>query len=315
MSTVNNNPVRQHYIPKFYLKGFADEDGKIHLFDRARKSFRATSPDDLSVIKDYYTVLANGVKRYDVEKKLSDIESAAKPVLDKLVQCTPLTTEELNHLHYFLAVQSLRGPGFRDAAEQMESHLIKRVADEIFANPARAEASMRQAGQDVGDAWTPERMAAMYKKYRDRLTVEVDPHRSLDLMINTADHLFNALRRLSKLVVVKAPKDVLYITTDIPIMSHNGGCYYPGATVLGMKDTMLSFPVNRKTLLVLRDHGPDFHVANSSKASARADNCYRASLSYQFTCSSAMAHLQSIVNRTKLMTREPKPMFSSPTEK
>lgn len=307
---MTNNPVRQHYVPKFYLKNFADDEGKIHLFDRPRKAFRSTSPDDLSIIKDYYTVLANGVKRYDIEQKLSEIESQAKPILDKLIAGNPLTSAEVDGLHYFLAVQSVRVPGFRDAAEQMEAEVIKRVADVMFSDPQRAKASMEISGEAGSGGFTPAVMVEMYQQYRDKLTVEVDPHRSLEIMVQTTDHLFESLRRFSRLVVVQAPKDVLFITSDIPIMSFNHGSYYPGATLLGLKDTVLSCPISRKTLLVLCDRGPDFRIDTSSKHSARAQNCYLARHSYEFSCSSSMVHIQSIVRRTKLMSREPRPMFS-----
>jgi len=131
-------------------------------------------------------------------------------------------------------------------------------------------------------------------------------------MLHIAKSTVAQLARYNKICIVRAPKDVLYIGTDMPVYSWNPhtNSYCPGVSSLGLKDTTLTFALNRKTLLILMDSGPKYRIAFSTKESARGTNCCAAEMSYGFIYGSHRVHLESVVKRTKLQTKTPKTMFT-----
>src|ERR1022692_38891 len=76
---------RNHYLPQFYLKGFADEGGAFWLFDRERKEYRLQKPINTGVEKDFYQVTRpDGEKTDEVEKMLSAVEGTCKQIIDRV---------------------------------------------------------------------------------------------------------------------------------------------------------------------------------------------------------------------------------------
>jgi hypothetical protein len=61
------NPKRHHFLPEFYLNGFA-RDGLLWLYDRGRKQYRRQTPHNTAIIGHYYTFEnEKGEKDYSVE--------------------------------------------------------------------------------------------------------------------------------------------------------------------------------------------------------------------------------------------------------
>jgi hypothetical protein len=49
----NQKPINHHYVPRLYLKGFVDGDGKLHVFDRYSKRYRYSAPKGVAYSPDY----------------------------------------------------------------------------------------------------------------------------------------------------------------------------------------------------------------------------------------------------------------------
>jgi len=76
-------PKRQHYLPRFYLDGFAT-DGLVSVYDREKDEVRRQQPKDTAVIGRFYTMEdAQGRRRYEIEALLSEYEGKASPVIKK----------------------------------------------------------------------------------------------------------------------------------------------------------------------------------------------------------------------------------------
>ena len=74
-------PKRHHFLPKFYLEGFA-RDGSLWLYDRHRRQFRPGTPGKTAVIGHYYALeTESGERDYSVEEFLSLVEGRAKEVI------------------------------------------------------------------------------------------------------------------------------------------------------------------------------------------------------------------------------------------
>lgn len=79
-----DEPVRQHWVPKVYLRGFCahpTDREQIHAYDLVSGATFLTSIDNVAVRKHFYTLAAGTEDRsYAVEVALSQIESDVSPI-------------------------------------------------------------------------------------------------------------------------------------------------------------------------------------------------------------------------------------------
>lgn len=74
-------PKRQHFLPRFYLDGFARE-GLVAVYDREKNEVRLQQPVNTAVVGHFYTMEdEQGRKRFEIEQLLSEYEGKAKPVI------------------------------------------------------------------------------------------------------------------------------------------------------------------------------------------------------------------------------------------
>lgn len=115
---VLDGPKRQHYLPRFYLDGFAKE-GLVAVYDRDKNEVRRQQPKDTAVIGHFYTMEdAEGRRRFEVEALLSEYEGKASPVIKKLATKDTITADERTDLAIFMALGAMRTP---DTARHLRS--------------------------------------------------------------------------------------------------------------------------------------------------------------------------------------------------
>jgi len=97
--------IRNHYIPKFYLNGFAEDSASemLYVYQRGEKESFYTQVKNVGVERGLYTdelesVLAN------------DIESSANPILLKLRSYEPISQDEKLELSRYMFSMWLRVP-------------------------------------------------------------------------------------------------------------------------------------------------------------------------------------------------------------
>lgn len=100
------NPIKQHIIPEFYLKYFANTQGYLEVYDSEQdKFFEPQKPSNTGYKKHAYTIeTPDNTKDYNIELALSQIEGIAKPILDKLIAQKRINSREKRELSLFFAV-------------------------------------------------------------------------------------------------------------------------------------------------------------------------------------------------------------------
>jgi hypothetical protein len=74
-------PKKQHYVPRFYLREFVDPDTPaghepyVWVFSKNGNLEERRAPKNVFWETDLYTFEVAGAKQYDLEKFLSEIES------------------------------------------------------------------------------------------------------------------------------------------------------------------------------------------------------------------------------------------------
>ena len=115
----------QHYIPKFYLKGFTDKQGKLWVCEKF-KSIRESKPKSEAHRPDYYTHAEQGLRDETAEDTLEEIESRAAPVMRKMAnpEFAP-SPEQMGHVYLFVAFMFARVPSWREYLDKLLSQHVR----------------------------------------------------------------------------------------------------------------------------------------------------------------------------------------------
>ncbi|HKW63577.1 MAG TPA: DUF4238 domain-containing protein [Candidatus Acidoferrum sp.] len=127
MATVPTGPEAkaQHYIPKFYLKGFTDERRALWVYEKF-KPFRESKPKHQAHRPDYYTHTGKGERDETAEDMLKSTESRVAPIICKLANpLYVLTPEKAAHLIIFVAFMFARVPSWREYLDSLAGKAMK----------------------------------------------------------------------------------------------------------------------------------------------------------------------------------------------
>jgi hypothetical protein len=143
---------RNHYIPQRYQLGFANDAGKVWLFDRKTLQYRCGTPINIGVQRDFYTTIdGNGVLNDSVEKMLASLEGAVWPVIDQLDhRGKEINQENRAHLALFVAFMRTRTPAFEQISNNLTNVMFQWLAKERNPSPeAVAEDYARATGKTI----------------------------------------------------------------------------------------------------------------------------------------------------------------------
>src|SRR5437899_457179 len=146
---------RHHYLPQFYLRNFVGEHpkGKLWVYTKDAKSFRAASPRDLAVERDYHTMVRRDgvVDRNTMEDTVASLENIAAPVIQKILRGTALSFEDHQIFALFISQLLLRVPARRDTVAGMISEILKQMSKRFAENKESYHADYLRFQKETGD--------------------------------------------------------------------------------------------------------------------------------------------------------------------
>jgi hypothetical protein len=225
------DPVRQHWVPKVYLRAFCAapiEREQIHVRDLADGRNFFASIDRVAVKRHFYTLAPGSPSEsYVVEEALGKIESDVGPILAALraEARLPSAAEEMRVLAEFVATLHMRT---RQGLQMIHGH-----REEVRAG-LRLTATNASAATD----------------FRERL-VEFDSEEMRELFAKSAVVVG---RRISEVLLrmhwrlLRATEGKYFITSENPVFS-----YHPSETRwgLGTPGNHTLFPVSPSLLIHL----------------------------------------------------------------
>jgi hypothetical protein len=251
-------PKRHHYLPQFYLEGFADEK-RIWIFDRETQRFRRDSPLNTAVIGHYYDVTdSDGKVRTEVETFLSQIEGSAKEIIRKLDSREMISRAEKKALADFVGFLFGRVPQFERTMEQLGDQLAKTVLKVQFEDPERAQKAMDLVKEKTGEevALSAEQMVEFIQ--RGEYTVSFGRASSLRAMLQIGEKTARLIERMNWFVA-HAAEGEWCITTDAPFTVLPPADHDPhafGGVGIATPGAWKFIPLTRRTTLVIGDGGP-----------------------------------------------------------
>lgn len=237
-----------HTVPRFYLRGFADQRGRVTTVRLPDKRLPPQSIDKTAATNHFYAVDGHPDGRDSFEKALSEVEADTAPVLRAVLDgAWPLDPTHRTQLGYFLAMQVVRGPDHR------------RNIGHLAAQVTRIEA--RAAGRSGAQDWVRERFGvevdeAQATRVWERATnpaapFEVPPPVHIDQMITIADQLVTMIIARPWALVRFERRSL--ITCDAPVGLIPGSGHDPTRGVGFLTAEAVTVPLSRRNGLIMSD--------------------------------------------------------------
>jgi hypothetical protein len=292
---------RNHYIPRRYQLGFANDAGKVWLFDRKTLDYREGAPINIGVQRDFYTTVDKaGVRNDSVEKMLASLEGAVWPLFDRLNhQVDEINAEDRAHLALFVAFMRTRTPAFDQMSNNLGNALFQWMAKARNPTPELvAEDYKKATGKVIEPAEAQEIFDAIHS---GNYIVETPRQNNIKMMLDIATQLGQAIATMSWTIFRSTP-DYTFVTSDNPFVVvpplgkdstlEGTGPLSPGATNL--------IPLSSSTLLCVRQDGSGpLRFLRANRDFVRFANQHVAAASDRFLLARDEPLLRKLVKRTK----------------
>jgi len=211
---------RHHYLPQFYLRNFVDQHpkGKLWVYTKDAESFRAASPRDLAVEKDYHTVVRRDgvVDRNTMEDTVASLENIAAPVIQKILRGAALSFDDYQIFALFISQLFLRVPARRNAVARMMSEMLKQMSKRFAENKESYLADYRRFETDTGDNSDADPECVREFILSDDYDITVDSSAALGASLGAIGTVVNWLVRMNW-VFVRASGRFRFLTCDNPV--------------------------------------------------------------------------------------------------
>ena len=147
---------KQHYVPRFYLKYFANTNGILQVLDI--KNNRLSSPRAYSGLgySYYFYAIETGVPddvSQQIEKWLQKFESAIArelpSIISKILNDDHIDVNDRYILAVFMSMLWLRSPNMRTQLNQMEESMTKKIMS--FCAPKRIDQYIKKTEKKISD--------------------------------------------------------------------------------------------------------------------------------------------------------------------
>ncbi len=304
---------RHHYLPQFYLRNFVGRHpkGKLWVYTKDAENFRAASPRDLAIEKDYHTLVRRDgvVDRNTIEDTVASLENIAAPVIQKILRGAALSFEDHQIFSVFISQLLLRVPARRDEVAGIMKEMLKQMSKQFAQNKETYHADyhrFQKEAENTSDA-DPEELRQFI--LGDNYDITVNSSAALGASLGAIGTVVNCLVRMNW-VFVRASGRFKFLTCDNPVFYcdptfppnswRGAGLANPGVEVsCPLSSNVLAFACYRAV--------PRFH-ANASPEIVRRfnqqtiDSAYR----YIFACEGSAA-IQRFIRRNNDASRPVEP--------
>lgn len=309
-------PKRQHYLPRFYLEGFA-KDGLVAVYDREKDELRRQQPKDTTVIGHFYTMEdGEGRRRYEVEALLSEYEGKASPVIKKLAAKEPINAEERSDLAIFMALGAMRTPDIVESLQHISSGMILEVAKRIFSNVNAVAVDLRKRPENAEKSDDELRAEAQLMADMARtggFTVETKQKWAVAMAIKMSLEIAPIFAGRNWIIAHRDNQKKSYVTTDAPVFltstePRKNSIYGVG---FGTSDAFVAFPLTQSCVLLLHGMDGDLRHIEANAEKIRRTNLALASGCKRFVVGRDAALVQSLANAVGLAGRQWRPKMKT----
>ena len=277
-----DGPKQQHYVSKFYLKGFA-QNRRVAVYDRTTGVVDSLTPGNAAALEHFYTFIdESDRKRFELEALFGIVESRAGTALKSAVCRSPLSFEDREYLALFVAMHAIRTPAalaesrsVREKAEQVRLKLT--VSSEAVAYKLLKELEPA----DTSEAELRSLAAKLFEMVSgNHFRINVPDESARATALKTWDTVARTLFERDW-TFVHAPSGSEYITSDSPVVLSPLSNTEHLPLGYGSLHTHVLFPLSRTAALVMNGDERRMRHADVRPEqverfnSAVAADCYR----------------------------------------
>ena len=248
-----SEPKRHHFLPKFYLRHFADHKKRVRMYESGRKKKAiVTSVNNAAVQSGFYTVTEeSGEESQKVERLLSLIEGQAKAAIERILKGKfPPDPGDRNFLALFLALQTLRTPEHRRQYEVMVDYTQKVMLEGWTPD------YVRERLMEKGLEPTDEAVAEIIDVVENPDKYEFVPHQNehIKIMLSVATQVAPVIA--ARAWLVGHCKTATFITSDHPVVWYSRPTEmsrYVGVGIANAEEVY--YPLDRHYVLALAPPG------------------------------------------------------------
>ena len=305
---------RHHYLPQMYLRGFADEDDLVWVYERQKNSYLHQGVVNTADKKDFYTIVgSDGQKTDEVETLMANmVEGPVKHIIERLDKRN-LTWEGEDRAILALFVALLQDTQLGLRRTKTPSRI--RVPPMVVESSSSLTGSSREiiariyeekTGEDMTDV-SPQELFEMIRD--DHFEFKNPRQNNVKMMMSLSLEVAKTLFRLNW-EILAAPKGMSFVTCDNPFTVvlppffddtlEGYGILTPGAsTVVPLSHS--------RTAICFHGEGERTRGAVVYKDFLRHTNVVVAANSERFVIAREEPLLRSIVRKGKLDQWQPGP--------
>ena len=214
---------KQHFVPRFYLKRFADENGLLDIYQVDRSEIHRDVDHKDQCQKSYFygTDL-------DWENRLGEMESDWCSLFSKIDKRTNLTDEDLNKIKLFALFQRQRTSG------EFKYRYNERLAlYELYARKLYAYNGWKFDDEAV-------------EQIKEYVNESISPAEMLELALNMQKHIEDLAVH-----IIEYSTNRHFIISDVPVIAINPFHMY--SIGYGCAGLVILFPISPTVLAVIYD--------------------------------------------------------------
>jgi hypothetical protein len=217
-------PIRHHYLPQFYLKGFSPNNSKLYVFDKKisdeKSRFRYQTTEKIAFENNLYTYRTKDLKKETLEDLFCQIEGLAKTVIIKLEKREDIAPIERGHLALFVALLWLRTPTARNETLGAQEELAEKMMRMRYHFPQQKEL-MKKFFAERGEKKTEEEIDDLIdfatNPKRSKIVIDFPPEHWIKQMITLANDIYIYLAHC-EWEIRHSVKKYAYLTSDHPVL-------------------------------------------------------------------------------------------------
>lgn len=243
-----SEPIKHHYISKFYLKNFTksgDSKQTLFAYDKVKNKYFKSNPKDICYIRNFNKISFQG-KEYIVETEQAKVEGVLAISFKEIIETKNYPNDEqLIHILNFVALVSLRNPKTRAIFDKLYIDIADRFMSMTMQSEKKYKDQCLQAEIKEEDI-LPYEEQKKFTEDKSRYTLEVNQEVHIKSEIKAIEELVNILYQRNWYLIVSDETIGEFITSDYPVsiapLNKSDNLQHLG---FGMKNTEVCFPISK----------------------------------------------------------------------
>jgi len=251
---LNANKVRHHFVPVFYLKGFADSgnDDLLWVYSKCAEKVFCEKPQNVGYVKNYHTFENpdGTIDTNTIEDYFCNVWEGPAASIIKAVNAGVLPIDnDRQFFASFLGLSLTRSPNHRENMEQAIAHLAKSITQFSAADPEHFAQALRSYERDMGEKLTEDTEELRHFILEGEYELTARPELYLKMFIAHGIEFGRIIEKM-KWVFVRSTARFKFLTSDTPFFfcDPSDQSFFRGG-LLG-KNVEVSFPISKELALV-----------------------------------------------------------------